>query len=49
MQLNTAIAWGGHAELFDFNAHTQRITADPDAALVPPTSTTENALGEMSR
>jgi len=38
MQLDTAIAWGRYAELFDFNTHTQKITADPDAALVTPTS-----------
>ncbi len=37
-QLDTAIAWGRYAERFDFNTHTQKITADPDAALITPTS-----------
>jgi hypothetical protein len=38
-QLDTAIAWGRYAELFDFNTHTQKIAADPDAgALVTPNS-----------
>jgi len=32
-QLDTAIAWGRYAELFDFNTHTQKITADPNAVL----------------
>jgi len=35
-QLDTAISWGRYAELFDFNTHTQKITADPDATLAAP-------------
>jgi len=30
-QLDTAIAWGRYAELFDYNTHTDEITAEPGA------------------
>jgi NitT/TauT family transport system ATP-binding protein len=34
-QLDTAIDWGRYAEIFDYNAYNGKITADPDAALLP--------------
>ncbi len=30
-QVDTAVDWGRYAELFDYNAHTDQITADPNA------------------
>ncbi len=36
-QLDIAIGWGRYAELFDYNADTDQITADPNATLVTPT------------
>jgi NitT/TauT family transport system ATP-binding protein len=33
-QLDIAIGWGRYAELFDYNAHTDQIAADPNATLV---------------
>jgi len=35
-QLDTAIGWGRYAELFDYSADTDQITADPNATLVEP-------------
>ena len=32
-QVDTAVDWGRYAELFDYNAHTDQITADPNATL----------------
>lgn len=35
-QLDTAIDWGRYAELFDYDADTDQITADPAAGVVAP-------------
>lgn len=35
-QLDIAIGWGRYAELFDYNTHTDQITADSNAILVTP-------------
>ena len=37
-QLDTAVDWGRYGELYDYDAETEQITADPAAGIYPRTA-----------